>query len=75
VAQAKVFNRTSWDLWTQDWRASLAPVTMWDDWADRLEAAQNQAPLVDNLVHPNEVLNSSEYFQRLLPILNTYTNH
>jgi hypothetical protein len=27
VAQAKVFNSTSWDLWTQDWQVQLMPVT------------------------------------------------
>lgn len=27
VAQAKVFNHRSWDLWTQDWQVQLAPVT------------------------------------------------
>ncbi|MCK4277381.1 MAG: hypothetical protein KAX78_12755, partial [Phycisphaerae bacterium] len=36
VAQAKVFNNTSWDLWTQDWRVRLAPVTKWGYWVQEL---------------------------------------
>ena len=38
VAQVQVYNPTSWDLWTQNWRVQLVPVTAMDDWADRLDA-------------------------------------
>ncbi len=32
VAQAKLFNKYSWDLWTQGWQVRLTPVTKWNDW-------------------------------------------
>jgi hypothetical protein len=35
TAQAQIFNNKSWDLWTQDWRTSLAPVSRWDEWISR----------------------------------------
>ena len=43
VAQAKVFNRQSWDLWTQDWQVQLMPVTRLspsgdaESWAGRIQ--------------------------------------
>jgi hypothetical protein len=40
MAQVKVFNNASWDLWTQDWRAQLTPVTQWHDWYNQLQAGQ-----------------------------------
>ncbi len=36
IAQAKVFNNHSWDLWTQMWHAQLEPVSRYDDWVDAL---------------------------------------
>ena len=35
LAQAQVYNPTSWDLWTQDWQAQLVPVTRIQQWCDR----------------------------------------
>ncbi|NLF31661.1 MAG: hypothetical protein GX591_12335 [Planctomycetes bacterium] len=37
VAQAELYNPTSWDLWTQDWRVQLVPVTDMAAWADGLD--------------------------------------
>lgn len=37
VAQAKVFNNHSWDLWTQMWHAKLEPVQSYERWVDELE--------------------------------------
>ncbi len=34
VAQAKLFNKYSWDLWTQAWQVRLTPVSKWNDWRD-----------------------------------------
>jgi len=46
VAQAKVFNDQSWDLWTQSWQTQLMPVTDWENWAAMLaEAAGNAEAL------------------------------
>lgn len=38
IAQIKVFNNHSWDLWTPMWHAQLEPVTEFDQWVDMLEA-------------------------------------
>jgi hypothetical protein len=47
VAQAKVFNNRSWDLWTQDWQVQLMPVTKVsgdsEAWVNRLEAGVDDA--------------------------------
>ena len=36
TAQAKLFNNSSWDLWTQDWQVQLTPVSQWADWVKRI---------------------------------------
>ena len=45
VAQAKVFNNLSWDLWTQNWQVQLAPVSKWNRWVDRLKQDINDPPI------------------------------
>ncbi len=65
LAQAKVFNNTSWDLWTQDWRVSLAPVTRWDDWVLRLERGAAEAGLTNGMVTQAEVEAVHEFMNRL----------
>jgi hypothetical protein len=37
IAQAKVFNNHSWDLWTQMWHAQLEPVSDYPQWLGALE--------------------------------------
>ncbi|MFP4054824.1 MAG: Tad domain-containing protein [Phycisphaerae bacterium] len=44
VAQAEVFNKSSWDLWTQDWQVRLKPVAKWEDWMERLDRGVMDAP-------------------------------
>ena len=41
VAQAKLFNNQSWDLWTQNWQVRLSPVTGWADWTEQLNEDAN----------------------------------
>jgi hypothetical protein len=41
LAQVKVFNPSSWDLWTQDWQCQLAPVGPMDYWLGVLAAAES----------------------------------
>jgi hypothetical protein len=36
VAQAKLFNNESWDLWTQGWQVQLCPVSRLGEWAELL---------------------------------------
>lgn len=64
VAQAKVFNNKSWGLWTQDWRAQLAPVTEWQDWISRLEDGIGEAGNSD-VVDTAEVETAYQYLSAL----------
>lgn len=41
VAQVELFNNLSWDLWTQNWRTQLVPVTKWDEWLDTLRESRD----------------------------------
>ena len=65
VAQVKLFNNSSWDLWTQDWRAELTPVSNWEDWVFRLGTAAGEAGLTGGLVTQEEVEQVYEYMARL----------
>jgi hypothetical protein len=40
VAQAKVFNNHSWDLWTQMWQAQLEPVNNLKGWSERMNVSE-----------------------------------
>ncbi|MBL7133379.1 MAG: Tad domain-containing protein [Phycisphaerae bacterium] len=64
VAQAKVFNNTSWDLWTQDWRVRLAPVTKWDLWTQDLGDAA-AAGGMGGTVPQDELVNAYNYLSSL----------
>ncbi len=49
LAQAKVFNNHSWDLWTQMWHAQLEPITDLPAWTARMEADADLLPLVPDI--------------------------
>ncbi len=68
VAQAKVFNNKSWDLWTQDWQSELVPVTKWQDWTTRLaeEAGTANQPGPQD---PDQVQRVSDYLETISPLL------
>jgi hypothetical protein len=81
VAQAKLFNNKSFGLWTQDWRAQLAPVTRLlpvndaQSWAARLEEGIAEAGTVD-AVDPQEVETAYQYISRLDPdMARIYMHH
>lgn len=38
LAQVKVFNNRSWDLWTQDWQCQLRPVADYPGWVAEMDA-------------------------------------
>ncbi len=65
VAQAELFNNTSWDLWTQDWRAQMVPVSQWDDWTAQMAAGAPDASATNGLVQPSQVSDVATYLQRL----------
>jgi len=64
VAQAEVFNTTSWDLWTQDWKAKLVPVTQWGDWMGDMEAGIPNAADTAGQVDPAQVRLIQEYLSK-----------
>ena len=51
VAQARVFNNHSWDLWTAMWHVQLEPVQRYEQWLPRVDAAAVEAatlPILDS---------------------------
>lgn len=65
IAQAKLFNNLSWDLWTQDWQVQLAPVVKWDDWLWELEQAQWELDQVNGLVDYKELREIDKYLRSI----------
>jgi len=75
LAQVKVFNNESWDLWTQDWQAQLTPIARWDDpavrgerlgqWADTLNDAAGDAAETQGLVSEDDVEAIGRYLDNL----------
>jgi len=41
LAQAKVFNNHSWDLWTPMWHARLEPITQIEQWAQTMQRSRD----------------------------------
>lgn len=64
VAQAEVFNTKSWDLWTQDWKVKLVPVSGWQNWVDRTKATAASASKTNGLLDPEDVNNIADYLGR-----------
>ena len=62
VAQAKVFNNKSWDLWTQDWRVQLMPVKRWGHWVDRMDEDYWQLDVTDDLIEKEDYDSLYDYF-------------
>jgi hypothetical protein len=76
VAQAELFNNSSWDLWTQDWRAQLVPVSQWDDWTAQMAAGANDASATNGVLQPNQVSTVADYLKRLnSQMVETYIQH
>jgi hypothetical protein len=65
IAQAKVLNNRSWDLWTQDWQAQLTRVRGWGQWVDRLHDGAAEAQYTGGLVAPEEVERIRDYMWNL----------
>lgn len=76
TAQVELYNPTSWDLWTQDWRAQLVPVTDLGDWAARMEQGADDAQATGGAVSEASVRELAEFFRVLDPQLaDLLTNH
>jgi len=69
LAQAEIFNTTSWDLWTQDWKAQLVPMTGYDQWVARMAAGIADAPATGGMVSAAAVAEIQEYLSRFDPEL------
>ena len=76
VAQSEVFNTTSWDLWTADWKCKLVPVTQWEDWMGRMEDGAEDAVESEGLVKTEDVMDIHQYLSRFDPaMVNEMMNH
>ncbi len=82
VAQAEVFNNLSWDLWTQNWREQLVPVTGWEDWQQRLAEGLDVLPELETQAGNVEwndtesIRNVVEILQRIDPsLVQVFMNH
>lgn len=76
MAQAKVFNNSSWDLWTQDWQVQLTRIADWQDWCDQLERGQDDAALTEGLVPTDDVERAHGYMTAFPPeMADRYINH
>lgn len=67
VAQAKLFNNLSWDLWTQDWQVQLTPVSSWDLWRQRLSQGLNDEPAVREFVNLEDLQSALRHMEGLNP--------
>lgn len=65
IAQAKLFNHTSFDLWTQDWETNLMPVTRVNEWLDQMGRGANQATATNGLLTPAAVMDVHDGLNRL----------
>ncbi len=76
VAQSKVFNHSSFDLWTQDWQVTLMPVSKWRDWAWRLDEGSGNIHEVGYLVTYDELRRVYDYMSAMNEDLaETYLKH
>lgn len=78
VAEAVVFNNSSWDLWTQDWRAQLVPVSGWAGWQSTMAQQVSDVASEDTktLENPDDVQKTLEYLMTLDPqFMDLYLDH
>ena len=76
AAQAKVFNNTSWDLWTQDWQVQLTRLRGWSDWTLRVGEGVADAQYVGDVVGSEELDLVYEYMSALdSEMVDLYVNH
>jgi hypothetical protein len=64
AAQAEIFNTTSWDLWTQDWKTQLVPVTQWQNWVAITKSTAHYAGDTMGLLSDTDVVDIADYMSR-----------
>jgi len=76
IAQARVFNNHSWDLWTQTWQAQLEYIRPddYDDWLDRADQAVDVS-LTNPDMDPDQVREIAEYLRSVQPLAPVMLNH
>jgi hypothetical protein len=74
IAQARIFNNHSFDLWTQTWQAKLQPVTDFNDWVDQAGDAASASQNNPNL-DPNQVEQMSRYLRSVQSLAPVMLNH
>ncbi len=81
VAEAKLYNPASWDLWTQEWDVRLGPVTDWEMWVDALADGAADAGTVNSeagrtVVDESALDATREFFEAMPPDLpEAFINH
>ena len=75
VAQAKVFNNSSWDLWTQDWQVQLTRVQDWGDWTVRLGLGLADVPLTEGMVRGDDVAVAHRFMAAWAPAMADMSIH
>jgi len=68
VARARLYNPTSWDLFTQDWRVMMLPVGSMDDWLNGTAGLPDPA-LLGDIVTADDVEPVRRFFQAVPPDL------
>ena len=74
IAQAKVFNDHSWDLWTQMWRVQLEPVKDFNGWTAKLDDVANEPP-EGMLTSPANVDTIRKYMHSIEGLAPVMLNH
>lgn len=69
MAQSKVFNNCSWDLWTQHWQVQLTPVWDWGDWTNRLDLGAADASLTEGFVREQDVTRDLRFMSAFPPAM------
>lgn len=68
MAQARIFNTHSWDLWTQMWNAQLVPIDDYEAWVDRASLDDPTASNV-RLQNPEDLVRYMTNIRELAPIM------
>jgi len=78
IAQARVFNNHSWDLWTQTWQATLEPVsrTRFNEWIVHADEAVELAETTTDLgLDPEQVREIADHLYSVEALAPVMLNH
>ncbi len=76
LAQAKLFNNTSWDLWTQDWRVQLTPISRWNEWLSSRKWERDANLPIETGLTVEDVEFVHQYMEKLpKELVDLYLNH